>query len=61
MACAFLIGVFFSSACIAGSDQGTTVPGSAVFFDVVSGEFNGESVFWRIGHVIESLGGYGGL
>ena len=53
--------IFFSSACISGSSLGTTAPGSAVFFDVVYGELKGDSVCWRIGYVIESLGGYGGL
>ena len=57
----FLIGVVFLSACISGSAQGTTASGSAVFVNVVSRELKGESVYRRIGYVIESPGGYGGL
>ena len=56
-----LIGVLFSSAYIAGSDTGNTVPGSAVFVDVVFGELKVDSVSCRIGDVIQSLRGYRGL
>ena len=61
VAYAFLIGVFFSSTCISGSDPGTTAPGSSVFFNMVSSSLKEDSIFWSIGCVIEIVGGYGGL
>ena len=63
-ACAFLFGVFFLLACISGSAPETTAPVSAVFFGVVSGELKRDSVYWRIGYVINSFWfwrGCGGL
>ena len=64
--CAFLLGVFFLSACIARSALGITAPGSSVFVYIVSGELkhDRDSVYCCIGYVIESVRfrrGYEGL